>query len=323
MTNPATRTLINLRQLEVLRAVMRYRTTTGAAEELGMSQPAVSNAIKLAETKIGVALFDRVSNRLLPTADAQLLLADAEPIFRLHETIQRKAWDLRTGRAGVLRIASTAELSQMLVPRVLRLLQDAHPDVRIALETLRMDELIENVESGSADIGVAMRPPNRPSLVSEVLIESELMCICPPDDPLADMPVLTPFDVHGRDIIGPASGAPLGVLLDAAFERFGERYSPRIEARFSNVAAPLVEQGLGIGFVDELTARHRPHAGYSVHRFSPRVPIKVCALVLRDKPVQRMAQAFLDLARGFLQTQLDPRTVPPEMPVAQQSPHER
>lgn len=311
MTNPATKTLINLRQLEVLRAVMRYRTTTGAAEELGMSQPAVSNAIKLAETKVGVALFDRISNRLQPTADAQLLLADAEPLFRLHEAIQRKAWDLRTGRAGVLRIASTAELSQMLVPGVLRLLQDAHPDVRIALETVRMDELVESVESGSADIGVAMRPPSRPSLVREVLIESELMCICPPNDPLASMPVLTPFDVHGRDTIGPASGSPLGILLDAAFERFGEHYSPVIEARFSNVAAPLVEQGLGIGFVDELTARHRPQPGYSVHRFSPRVPIKVCALVLRDRPVQRMTKAFLELAREFLQARLDTRAAPP------------
>ena len=75
------RVLINLRQLEVLRAVMRYRTTTGAAEELGMSQPAVSNAIRLAEAKLGFALFDRISNRLIPTSEAKMLFDDAEPLF--------------------------------------------------------------------------------------------------------------------------------------------------------------------------------------------------------------------------------------------------
>src|SRR6478609_926725 len=103
MSDSSTRTLINLRQLEVLRAVMRYRTTIGAAEELGMSQPAVSKAIRLAETKMGFLLFDRISNRLVPTQEARILFADAEPWFLMHQAIQQKAWDLRTGKAGVLR----------------------------------------------------------------------------------------------------------------------------------------------------------------------------------------------------------------------------
>ncbi len=308
MSDPTTRTLINLRQLEVLRAVMRYRTTIGAAEELGMSQPAVSNAIKLAEAKIGVPLFDRISNRLLPTPDARVLLADAEPLFRVHEAIQRKAWDLRTGRAGVLRILSTAELSQLLVPRALKRFLEEHPDVRVALETVRMDELLEGVESGSADVGVAMRPPARPSLVRDVLVEAEMMCICPAGDPLAGQPVLTPFDVRERAAIGPSPGSPLGGLIDTTFERSGEHYNPAIEVRFSNVARSLVEEGLGIGFVDELTARHQPNPTYTAHRFSPRVPVKVCALVVRDKPVPRMAQAFIELARSHLQERLDKRT---------------
>lgn len=308
MTDSSTRTLINLRQLEVLRAVMRYRTTTGAAEELGMSQPAVSNAIKLAEAKIGVQLFDRISNRLQPTPDARVLLADAEPLFRVHEAIQRKAWDLRTGRAGVLRIAATAELSQFLVPRVLKHFIKDHPDVRVALETLRMDDLLEIVESGSADIGVAMRPPTRPSMIHDVLVETQIMCLCPPDDPLASKPVLSPLDLRGRSIIGPPPGAPLGALIAAAFERDGDHYNPSIEARFSNVASVLVDQGLGIGFVDELTARYRPADGSTTHRFSPKVAIKVCGLVVRDRPISRMGQAFLDQARRFLQTDLEERT---------------
>lgn len=310
MSDSSTRTLINLRQLEVLRAVMRYRTTIGAAEELGMSQPAVSNAIKLAETKIGVQLFDRVSNRLQPTPDARVLLADAEPLFRVHEAIQRKAWDLRTGRAGVLRIAATAELSQYLVPAVLNLFLKDHPDVRVALETQRMDDLLESVESGSADVGVAMRPPTRPSLVQDVLVEAQMMCLCPAGDALAAKPVISPFDLRDRTIIGPAPGAPLGALIDAAFERAGDHYNPSIEVRFANVVSVLVDQGLGIGFVDELTARYRAGSASSSHRFSPKVPIKVCGLVVRDRPVSRMGQAFLDKARAFLQDGLGSRRAP-------------
>ncbi|NPC55965.1 LysR family transcriptional regulator [Caenimonas soli] len=307
MSDTSTRTLINLRQLEVLRAVMRYRTTIGAAEELGMSQPAVSNAIKLAEAKIGVALFDRINSRLVPTEDARILVADAEPLFRVHEAIQRKAWDLRTGRAGVLRIASTAELSQFLVPPVLSQFIREHAEVRIALETLRMDELLECVESGSADVGLAMRPPARPSMIRDVLSEAEIVCICPSGDALADRPVITPFDLAGRVVIGPAPGSPLGASIDAAFERGGSQYNPDIEVRFSNVAAPLVDQGLGLGLVDELTARFRPESRFTTHRFSPRVPVKICGLVMRGKPVPRLVQAFLENARAYLQSGLDSR----------------
>jgi DNA-binding transcriptional LysR family regulator len=302
MSDSSTKTLINLRQLEVLRAVMRYRTTIGAAEELGMSQPAVSNAIKLAEAKLGVELFDRVSNRLQPTADARALLADAEPLFRVHEAIQRKAWDLRTGRAGVLRLASTAELSQFLVPRVMKHFMRDHPDVRVALETVRMDELLEIVESGSADLGIAMRPPARPSLDRHVLAQSEIVCICPPGEPLAALARIAPQDLRGRSIIGPSPGTPLGTLIDAVFERAGEVYNPDIEARFSNVASALVDEGVGIALVDGLTARNRPHATYSVHPLEPAVVIDVCGLVLHERPASRMAQAFLQQTLAVLES---------------------
>jgi DNA-binding transcriptional LysR family regulator len=312
MSEPAFRALINLRQLEVLRAVMRYRTTIGAAEELGMSQPAVSNAIKLAEAKLGIPLFDRVSNRLVPTADAQILMADAEPLFLVHEAVQRKAWDLRTGRSGVLRIYATAELSQHLVPAVLALFMVEHPDVQVTVETVRMDALLEGVESGSADIGIAMKPPVRPSLAREVLMEAEMMCISPRDHALAAMRVLTPFDLRTHRIIGPSPASPLGAMVAQAFERSSDHYHPDIEVRFANVVSPLVEKGLGVGFVDEMTARYPAGPGFNTHRFRPHVAIPVCALFVRDKPRQRLAQAFMTDALQYMQREFRQRDEAPD-----------
>ena len=64
---------MNLRQLEILRAVIRHRTTVAAADELALSQPAVSNALKTMEAQAGFALFERVNNRLFPTTEAMAL----------------------------------------------------------------------------------------------------------------------------------------------------------------------------------------------------------------------------------------------------------
>ncbi|WP_163279675.1 LysR family transcriptional regulator, partial [Enterobacter hormaechei] len=74
---------MTLRQLEILRAIIRYRTTVAAAGQLGLSQPAISNAIKAMEAQTGFPLFERINNRLFPTREAQMLHDEAESIFTM------------------------------------------------------------------------------------------------------------------------------------------------------------------------------------------------------------------------------------------------
>ena len=285
---------------------MRHRTTIGAAEDLGMSQPAVSNAIKLTEVKMGFPLFDRVSNRLVPTEEARILCAEAEPLFLLYQAIQQKAWDLRTGRTGVLRLCATAELSEFLVPKALRQFIGSHPNVKIHVETLRMDAVLDCVEMGISDVGVAINPPSRPGLIQELLIETEMMCISPIDYGLQQQADLTPSDLRGRRLIGPPADSPFRTLLENAFQQSGAHFRPDLEVRFANVASPLVEEGLGIAIVDALTARSGWHAKFVAHGFRPRIALPVCALVRRDKPQQRLTVAFIDHARKLMQELIPP-----------------
>ena len=73
---------MNIRQLEIFRAIMRSGTLTAAAEALHVSQPAVSKILRHFESQLGYPLFDRVGGRLVATAEAQLLFADADHLFR-------------------------------------------------------------------------------------------------------------------------------------------------------------------------------------------------------------------------------------------------
>jgi DNA-binding transcriptional LysR family regulator len=98
---------MTLRQLEILRAVIRGETTTAAALALNMSQPAVSSAIRHMEAQLGFALFERVNNRLFPTEAARVLQEDAEPLFAIHAALELKLQDLRDDKITRLRILST------------------------------------------------------------------------------------------------------------------------------------------------------------------------------------------------------------------------
>ncbi|MBC7481472.1 MAG: hypothetical protein H7337_06120 [Rhizobacter sp.] len=68
--------------------------------------------------------------------------------------------------------------------------------------------------------------------------------------------------------------------------------------------SPLVARGLGIGFVDEMTAHHSKEAAFDVHRFRPRIAIPVCGVFVRDKPRARLAQAFITHALQYMQSRI-------------------
>src|SRR4051812_48257192 len=79
---------MNLRQLEILRAVIRHRTTVAAADELALSQPAISNALKAMEAQAGFALFERGNKRLFPTTEAMASYKERRGIFARHAKLE-------------------------------------------------------------------------------------------------------------------------------------------------------------------------------------------------------------------------------------------
>ncbi|MBE9607323.1 LysR family transcriptional regulator [Acetobacteraceae bacterium H6797] len=293
--------MLNLRQLEVLRAVMRLRTTIGAAAEIGMSQPAVSNAIKNMEAQLGFQLFDRVNNRLVPTEEALSLYHDAEPMFLMFQGIRQKATDLRHSRTGRLRVTTTAELSDSLLPLALHSFAAQHPRVDLSLETRSMIEMLDGLEAGITHIGLVMEPDTRPGIDARPLAQLEMVCLCPPESPLASLPFVTPQDLQTSRLIAPPPGTRVRALVQEAFRSAAQPFTPSIEVRFMNVGLRLVEQGLGVTIVDPLTARMGAADKVVARPFRPDVPISVYAVLPRDKPIPRLAASFLRHVREALQ----------------------
>ena len=109
---------MTLRQLEILRAVLRCHTTMAAAQMLRMSQPAVSNAIRHIESQIGFALFERVNNQLYPTK-RHGRSRRSEPLFTVRAALERRMEDIRDDKVTRLRILSTPP-SDGAIPVALR-----------------------------------------------------------------------------------------------------------------------------------------------------------------------------------------------------------
>ena len=286
---------MNLRQLEIFSAVMRYRTTIAAAEALSMSQSAVSNAIKHAESQLGFLLFERISNRLVPTEEARILLEEAEPLFRHQQAINQRAADLRTGRIGRVRIAATAELSESILPTVMAKFLTRHPGVHLSLDTRPLGTVLDAVESGLADIGFGMEAHQRHGLVLKPLATLKTVVVCQRNSALAALPFVSPHDLGSHKLIAPQLSNSIGVVVAEAFAKAEAPYSPAVEVRFLNVAARLVQENWGAAILDELTVSSGRYDDLAIKDLKPHMRLTLYALTPKHRNPSRLASIFIDL----------------------------
>lgn len=284
---------MNLRQIELLRAVVRCETTVRAAHELGLSQPAVSNAIKHLESQIGFPLFERVNNRLFPTAEARALCKDSDPIFTLHAAFEARVQDLRENRAGHVRICATPPLGYGVIPSALRNFLGKRPKVRVSFDVRRFENVVESVEIGTAELGFVMGLGDDRGLDAETFFAGDMVCVMRPDHPLAARDTITPQDLRDAPYIALEQGTRMGTILRNAFAEAGEPFRFSVEVRYCNTACVLAESGVGVAVVDPLSPVFSGHYNLAIRNFAPASRVTASVIRSRKRPISRAAEGFL------------------------------
>ncbi len=284
---------MNLRQVEIFCAVMRCRTTVAAAFELGITQPAVSAAIKHMEVQLGLKLFERIGNRLVPTHEATMLHRDTKPMQAMSQALAVKVRDLRYGRRGHLRVLSTLSMARSIAGQALARFLAKRPDVHVFFDTMRTEEIVEMIDSGFADLGMTLAPTPRPGLRIETITSVAMVVALPQDHRLARRTALTPDDLKDERLIGIETVAQLGELVRQAFESANALYRPSVEVRHGTTACMLVERGLGVAVVDPFSAWEEAGWQIETRPFLPRIELQACAMSLQAQPMSRLATQFL------------------------------
>jgi DNA-binding transcriptional LysR family regulator len=282
---------MNARQIEVFLAIMRSGTLTGAAQALDVSQPALSQLLLHAEDQLGFKLFQRLRGRLVPTPEAEQLLPEADRLHQDIEGFRRYARELRRGRAGSVRLAASAPPALSFVPRALQAFRSASPEVRLVSYVVPVAVLMEMLERGDADLGVAMSDRPRPLIRSETIGRSEIVCVLPSGHALARRKAVQAADLAGETLVSYRGDSLPGELLGRALAQEGIRFRPQIEIDVSVIALSFVQQGMGVALVDGLL----PWDGFSglvVRPFRPQVSLPITLMTPTRKPIS-IAQQML------------------------------
>ncbi|MVW72641.1 LysR family transcriptional regulator [Bordetella sp. 15P40C-2] len=300
VASPAPTRPLNLRQIEVFRAIMMAGSISGAGRLLHVSQPAVSRVLALTESRLGYALFERAKSRLTPTPEAVRLYAEVEQVYGGIQRVNDLAIALGESGAGVLRVVCSASYGQRLVPRTLQAMRGRTEKSRVDYRSVTFDELAGYFLTGRADVGLSMSPPAHPHLHSVKLGRVPIVCIAPPYHPLAQREFVQPKDFRSAQWVGYPAGTPLDMAL-APF--FGET-PPRpaaVEVHSPVTACAFVLQGLGPALVDRwcITPELADHV--VIKPIEPAAHVEVWATHSTLSPLPLLGRRFLEAAQRVIE----------------------
>jgi len=244
---------MNLTLIEAFSAVMKSGSTTGAAELLRVSQPAISRSLKRLEDTTKLKLFERAGPRLTPTPEAHLLYQEVLDTFVGLDRLKQSVARMRAVGTGSIRIASSAALGLSFVPRALKRFADRRPDVSIRFEIGNSVAVRNLVASGSYDIGLCAEEIDRSNLVAKPFIETRGVCVMRPDHALAAESVIEPAMLHDMPIISLAPDDTARIQFDAALTTAGAKPRFVVETQFAATVCQLAMEGVGIGLTNSLT----------------------------------------------------------------------
>ncbi len=245
--------MLNLRQIEVFRAVMIAGTLHGAAGILNVSQPGLSRLIRYVEDRLGVALFDRRRGRLVPTPEAQALFAEIEPIFHQIEQLKIATDRIGRGEGYTLKVAASPSLGRYIIPYALARMAKGKGSRPIQFDVLSTDQVVDYLTWRYGEAVMTIFPVDHPMISSRPVGSGRLIAIVPADHPLAQEPVIAVGDLARCDVIGFEPATPHGDIIASTFAKAKAVYRPKTIIRFAESACALVEAGLGVSVVDEFT----------------------------------------------------------------------
>jgi len=294
---------LNLRQIEVFRAVMITGSISGASQLLFVSQPAVSRLLSHTETRVGFALFERIKGRLYATPEAKKLFREVEHVYAGVQRVNELARELGEHREGILNVVSSPSIGQMVIPQAMAAFRHTHPQVKLGFQYLAYAPLVERLLSHQADIGVTILPVDHPNLDTTPLGSGSLVCICPYNHPLSRRATLTAADLLAYPLIAYDRTSPFGMMVSGLFEAAGETYRTAIEVGSPQNACAMVQAGAGIALVDEFSVRSWPASQLVTRplRDAPRLHANL--VHSRFEPLSQIALTFVNGLRQLMQSE--------------------
>ncbi|MHB2168587.1 LysR family transcriptional regulator [Alsobacter sp. R-9] len=298
------RTMLTLRQIEVVRAVMIAGTIAGAARLLGVSAPGISRLIKYTERSLKLKLFERTQNRYFPTRAAEDIFEQINAVYARVDDLQYVLRQIDRGAGTAFQLASVPSMSNVMVPRALGRLRERFPELGIDLDVIKVQEAQDYLLLNKCELAVLSYGFEHPGIDVVPLVEGRLRCVVPEDHPLAAFDTVSARDIARYPLVGVTPDDPYGRITTDVFRQLGIPFTISIHVRFGVTSIGLVRSGLGVAIIDPFAVARGNLPGVKVLRI--REPTRFTSFVATraDRPLSRHAELFIGLLREEMEAEV-------------------
>jgi DNA-binding transcriptional LysR family regulator len=302
---------VELRQLETFARVAQLQSFTRAADELALTQPAVTRQIAALEQELHTRLLERMGRKVRLTAAGEALFAYAMEILRLTREAERAVADVVTGAAGRLAVGASSTTATYILPPLLRRFRETYPGVELSVHTGVSAQVVEMVVANAVDVGVVTGFREQSGLVEIPLADYATGVVVYPGHPLAQRAGhfdTTPQGVSAEELAGSPlilmeEGTNLRTYVDRLLSAAG--VEERVTMELDNVEAikKMIEARLGISLLPLISVQAEVAAGRLVALPLADVPgahRRIVAIHRHDKYLSAALKAFLALMKSSL-----------------------
>jgi len=284
-----------IRDIEVLRAVVKHGGVSAAARELGISQPAVSRTIAQIERLSGRRLFERNDGEFVPNADALAIYEESTPVFQGLERLEHFRWteDPKDTFNIVVPPTQSHCLLMPLLPKFLA----AHPSLKICVEIRTTLDVVTMVAEASADVGIGEIPSGDWSVRRVPFRRSSLVVALPAEHRLTSARKIEAQDIAGEPMILPVRRNPIRSQVDRLLKTEAGPVNVAIEISNALSAVQLVGRGLGISLVSSFPVMLHSEPGVVFRPFVPDVEQDTCFILPESRPPKGITRQFIDFVR--------------------------
>jgi DNA-binding transcriptional LysR family regulator len=292
---------MNLNQLKIFYYAARNGNLSVAAQALFITQPAVTKGIQRLQEHYEIRFVDFVGKKLVLTDAGEVLYEIAEKIFELENQAEESIRDFQQRKRGHIRILSSESFGDYYLPQIIIPFNKAYPLIRVSMNILPTEQVVENTASLNCDLGFISYPTAHKKLVVKEVLEDKLVIITPPKHPLAQKKGLVPKDLEKHPFIMHEKGSAPRRAIEEFIRESHISVKIPLELSSNRAIKRAVEKGIGIALISREVANEEIRAKrmHAINLAHPAMKRKFFLVHHKNKYMSESLRLLMDMVYSW------------------------
>ena len=285
----------SIADLRAFVTVGEQQSFAAAAKTLHLSQPALSRRIAHLESMLEVRLFDRTTRSVELTHLGQKFFGEMRNVLQSLERSVSGLHDAAQLETGEITVGCVFSAVHHFLPEVIRTFRERYPNVMVRIIEEGADEVLASVKNGEADFAINYTGMHDPEVEFTPLLQESFVLACPAAHPLARRRFVRWEELADHPYALVSHASRNRVLIDQALAHIGRRPRPACEVRHISTLIGLVQNGLVVAVVPQLTLPSDRSTVIGVRLQDPPITRTIGRIQRAGRTLSPAAQAFVDM----------------------------